>query len=108
MENDGKCIAILEGTFTKGGQQTPEFKEYSERSNANGQAHGGKLLGRFIINANLGQGKSPHAVFNVEFPSRAHAEAAFSSEEYKSILDLREIAFEEVKILLSEDFDSYV
>ena len=42
------CTVILLGTFNEGGQNTPEFKEYSKRSNANGEAHGGKLLGNIL------------------------------------------------------------
>ena len=62
------CTVIQLGTFNEGGQNTPEFKEYSKRSNANGEAHGGKLLGKYIISKNLGQGEMPHVVFVVEYP----------------------------------------
>ena len=102
MGEEKPCVAVLLGTFNDGGQNTPEFKEYSERSNANGEAHGGRLLGKYIISKNLGQGEMPHVVFVVEYPSRAVAETAFSNTEYKSIIPLREIAFKEVKILLSD------
>jgi hypothetical protein len=57
MSDDTSCIAILQGTFNEGGQHTPEFKEYSQRSNANGQANGGKVLGKYLITENLGQGE---------------------------------------------------
>ena len=102
MENDSPCFAILEGTFRPNGQKTPEFEEYSRRSNANGQAHDGKLLGRYVITENLGQGQAPHVVFVVEFPSRAMAHKAFTNPEYLAIIPLRNVAFEEVKILLSD------
>lgn len=105
MSSELPCIAILEGTFNKDGQNTPEFKEYSQRSNANGQANGGKLLGKYVISENIAQGETPHVVFVVEFPSREVAQATFSNEEYKSILPLRDIAFKEVKILLSDNYD---
>jgi len=103
MSDNTSCIAILQGTFNEGGQHTAEFKEYSQRSNANGQAHGGKVLGKYLITENLGQGETPHVVFVVEFPSRKIAESVFSNEEYKSIIPLREVAFKEVKILLSDN-----
>ncbi|MBL4890868.1 MAG: DUF1330 domain-containing protein [Rhizobiaceae bacterium] len=96
------CIAILEGTFNEGGQLTSEFEEYSRRSNANGEAHNGKLLGKYPISANLGQGNAPHVVFVVEFPSREIAEKAFTNSEYLAIIPLRDVAFQEVKILLSD------
>jgi len=102
MDGNTACIAILQGTFNEGGQHTPEFKEYSQRSNANGKKNGGKVLGKYLITENLGQGDSPHVVFVVEFPSREVAKSVFSNEEYKAIIPLREIAFKEVKILLSE------
>jgi uncharacterized protein (DUF1330 family) len=104
-KNETPCIAILQGTFKSDGQLTPEFQEYSQRSNANGQANGGKLLGKYLINANLGQGPMPHVVFVVEFPSRSVAESVFTNEEYRSIIPLRDVAFEEVKILLSDSFE---
>jgi len=102
MSIETPCIAVLEGTFREGGQKTPEFKEYSQRSNANGEAHQGKLLGKYVINKNLGQGDTPHVVFVVEYPSREIAEQVFTNEEYTSIIPLRDVAFKEVKILLSD------
>lgn len=101
MSTETPCVAILTGTFNQGGQDTPEFQEYSQRSNANGEASGGKLLGKYLIHKNLGQGDMPHVVFVVEFPSREHAEKAFTNEAYKAIIPLRDVAFKEVKILLS-------
>jgi len=92
---------VFQGTFNEGGQNTPEFKEYSQRSNANGEANGGKLLGKYVISENLGQGEMPHVVFIVEFPSYDVAKSAFTNDEYRSIIPLRDIAFKEVKILLS-------
>ena len=99
------CIAILEGTFREGGQNTPEFMEYSERTNANGVKNGGKLLGKYKVLKNLGQGNSPHAIFVVEYPSRSAAEKAFTNPEYLAIIPLRDIAFQEVKILLSDGIE---
>lgn len=99
--NQKPCIAILEGTFRPNGQNTPEFKEYSARSNANGEANGGKLLGKYIITQNLAQGNTPHVVFIIEFPSEKMALSAFSNPEYLAIIPLREVAFETVKILIS-------
>jgi len=105
MSESKPCIAILEGTFKEGGQNTAEFKEYSQRSNANGEANGGKLLGKYIINANLAQGDMPHVVFVVQFPSRAVAENTFNNAEYRAIIPLRDVVFDEVKILLSDNYE---
>ncbi len=102
---DNPCIAILEATFREGGQNTPEFQEYSERANANGVKSGGTLLGKYKVLENLGQGNSPHVVFIVEYPSRKAAEKAFTNPEYLAIIPLRDIAFQEVKILLSESME---
>ena len=56
--NDAKpCIAILEGTLSEGGINSPEFKEYSKRSNANGEAHGGVVLQKYMVSENLSQGE---------------------------------------------------
>lgn len=93
----------MQGTFNKGGQTTPEFKEYSQRSNANGEANGGKLLGKYIIIENLGQGEMPHVVFVVEYPSCEVARSVFTNDEYKAIIPLRDVAFKEVKILIAEN-----
>ena len=95
------CIAILEGTLGERGIDSPEFKEYSKRSNANGEAHGGVVLKKYSIKENLGQGGKPDFVLIVEYPSYAAAVKTFTSEEYKAILPLRAKAFKEVKILLT-------
>ena len=100
--SDGKpCIAILEGTLGEGGTSSPEFKEYSKRSNANGEAHGGVVLQKYMVSENLGQGGKPDFVLIVEYPSYEAARNTFSNAEYKAILPLRDIAFKEVKILLT-------
>lgn len=104
MTEQKPCMAILQGTFKEGGQHTAEFKEYSLRSNANGKASGGTLIGKYQIDANLGQGESPHVMFIVQYPSREAAEKAFTNEEYTAIIPLRDVAFKEVKILLSDSF----
>ena len=95
------CIVILEGIFKEGGMTSPEFKEYSQQSNENGEAHGGIVQSKHMILENLGQGIKPDFVLVVEYPSREKAKAAFSSKAYKSILPLRDKVFEEVKILLT-------
>jgi len=102
MADETPCIVILEGTFREGGPDTPEFAEYSRRSAANGEASGGKLLGKYKVMGNIGQGPTPHAIFVVEYPSRKSAEQAFANSEYQAIIPLRDIAFQEVRILLSE------
>ena len=43
----------------------------------------------------------PDFVLIVEYPSYEAARNTFSNEEYKAILPLRDIAFKEVKILLT-------
>ena len=103
MSNEKPCVAILQGTFKPGGQETQEFKEYSRRSTANGEANGGKILGKYTIDSNLGHGEMPHVVFVVEYPSRKVAEVVFTNEEYRSIIPLRDVVFKEVKILLAKD-----
>lgn len=100
-EKGQSCIAILQGTLNKGGSETKEFKEYSQRSNANGEAHGGVVLQKYMVKDNLGQGLKPDFVLIVEYPSYEKARAAFTSEEYQSIIPLRNKAFREVKILLT-------
>jgi len=42
----------------------------------------------------------------VEYPSKEHAELAFTNDEYQSIVPLRDIAFEDVKILLVDSAQS--
>ncbi len=100
-KNVGTCIVILEATLGDGGMDSPEFKEYSKRSNANGETHGGVVLKKYMIKENLGLGEKPDFVLIVEYPSYEAAEKTFSSEEYRKILPLRDIAFKEVKILLT-------
>jgi len=98
----GTCIAILEGTLEKDGMDCPEFKEYSRRSNANGEAHGGVVLQKYTVKENLGQGGKPDFILIVEYPSYEVAVDTFTCEEYQAILPLRDIAFKTVKILLTQ------
>lgn len=79
---------------------SPEFKEYSKRSNANGETHGGVVLKKYSIKENLGQGEKPDFILIVEYPSYEIAVDTFTCEEYKSIIPLRDVAFKTVKILL--------
>ncbi len=97
-----KYTVVLQGTFNENGMNSAEFAEYSQRSNANGEAHGGVVQGKYVIKENLGQNEAPHIVIIVDFPSADAAKKAFTSEEYKAIIPLREVAFKEVKILLTK------
>ena len=101
MSDEKPCIAILEGTLSESGINSLEFKEYSKRSNANGEAHGGVVLKKYMVSENLWQGGKPDFVLIVEYPSYEAAKNTFSNEEYKAILPLRDVAFKEVKILLT-------
>ena len=98
MSTSDSTIIIIEATFNPNGMNTPEFKEYSRRSNANGEAHGGVVISKYQVTDNLGNGETPHLVLVIEYPSHDKAQQTFTSEEYKSILPLREVAFKEVKI----------
>ena len=102
-ETDEKGTLILTAKFNEGGPSSPEYKEYSQRSTANFEAYGGVIKRQYMIEKNLGDGTTPSAVFIAEFPSKEKAIAAFTSDEYKAILPLRNVAFEEVQILISKD-----
>jgi uncharacterized protein (DUF1330 family) len=97
--NANKVIIVIEATFNPNSMNTPEFKEYSQRSNANGEAHGGVVLQKLQVTENLGSGDTPHMVLIIEYPSQDMASQTFNSDEYLSILPLREVVFKEVKIL---------
>lgn len=101
MNNEQPCTVVLTGTLKASAETTPEFQEYARRSAANGEANGGKLMGKYTIVENLGQGSTPTVVFVVEYPTRQIAVDVFTNEEYTSIIPLRDMAFEEVKILIS-------
>jgi len=97
-----KYTVVLQGTFNENGMNSPEFAEYSQRSNANGEAFGGVVQAKYMIKENLGQNDAPHFVIIVDYPSEDSAKKAFTSEEYNSIIPLRDVAFKEVKILLTK------
>lgn len=99
MTNSDKSIVIIEATFNANGINTPEFKEYSRRSNANGEAHGGVVIGKYQVTANLGQGDAPQLVLIIQYPNKQSGEQTFTNPEYLAIVALREVAFKEVKIL---------
>ena len=97
--NTEKVTIVINATFNPNGMNTPEFKEYSRRSNSNGEAHGGVVLSKFQITDNLGNGSTPHLVLIIEYPSKEMATQTFTNDEYLSILPLRNVAFKEVNIL---------
>ena len=101
MSNQEKCTVVITGKLKEGGNQTDEFKEYSERSGANGENYGGAVLSKFMIEQNLGNGITPHLVVVAQYPSKEKAIASFTNEEYESIIPLRDVAFEEVNILIT-------
>ncbi len=99
MSNSEKSIVIITATFNPNGMNTPEFKEYSRRSNANGEAHGGVVLSKHQVTENLGTGEQPHLVLVIEYPTQQKAHETFTNDEYQAILPLRAVAFKDVKIL---------
>jgi len=98
MANSNKAVVVIEATFNPNGMNTPEFKEYSRRSNANGESHGGVVIGKYQITENLGNGNTPHLVLVIEYPTKEDAEKTFTNEEYLEILPLREVAFKQINI----------
>jgi uncharacterized protein (DUF1330 family) len=102
MNASSPCTVILTGTLKPGAQTFPEFQDYAQRSAANGEANGGKVLGKYLISENLGQGSTPTVVFVVEFPSQEIARGTFTNDEYTSIIPLRDKVFDEVKILIGD------
>jgi len=101
MSDSEKAIVVIEATFNPDGIKTPEFKEYSHRSNANGEAHGGVVISKYQVTDNLGNGNTPNLVLVIEYPNREKAEQTFTNQEYLDILPLREVAFKQVKIFLT-------
>ncbi len=98
MTDTNKATVVIEATFNPNGMNTPEFKEYSRRSNANGEAHGGVVIGKYQVTDNLGNGDTPHLVLVIEYPSKKKAEQTFTNQEYLDILPLRDVAFKQVNI----------
>ena len=94
-----KSTIIIEATFNPNGMNTPEFKEYSRRSNANGEAQGGVVIGKYQVTENLANGETPHLVLVIEYPSKEAAHNTFTNSEYRSIVALRDVVFKSVKIL---------
>jgi uncharacterized protein (DUF1330 family) len=95
------CKVIVEGTLGDKGTDSDEFKEYLKRAVANDKVYGGVELQYHTVKENLGQGAKPDFVVLLEYPSYEQAKKAFASDEYQEILPLRNIAFKEVKILMT-------
>ncbi len=102
MSTVDKVTVVIEATFNPNGMNTPEFKEYSRRSNANGEAHGGVVVGKYQVTGALTSSSEqealPHLVLVIEYPSKKMAEETFSNDEYVAILPLRNVAFKHVNI----------
>jgi len=93
---------ILQGIFNENKKESKEFLEYSKRSNANIEAYKGVVKRKYIIEENLVQNEKPCFVIIVDFPSKDDAKNAFVSEEYLSIIPLRNLIFRDVKILITK------
>ena len=63
MSDRKPCIAILEGTLNEGGINSPEFKEYSKRSNVNG-GHMAVLCCKNIWSAKI-SGKAENQILSL-------------------------------------------
>ena len=100
MTNEEKCTVVITGKFNEGGKQREEFKEYSERSNANLKNYGGVILSKYMVEQNMGNGNTPHLVVAAQYPSKQKAIASFTNVEYTNIIPLRDVAYEEVNILI--------
>ena len=102
MTDSNKATIVIEATFNANGMNTPEFKEYSRRSNANGEAHGGVVIGKYQVSGSLptpqATGAIPHLILVIEYPNQEMADKTFTNEEYQAILPLREVAFKQVNI----------
>lgn len=98
MPDSNKSIVVINATFNPNGMNTPEFKEYSLRSNANGEAHGGVVIGKYQAIDNLAGGETPHLILVIEYPSVELAQQTFTNKEYLDILPLRKVAFKQVDI----------
>ncbi len=101
MNTENKAIVIIQATFNPNGMNTPEFKEYSRRSNANGEAHGGIVLNKYQVTENLAEGDAPQMILVIEYPSQELARQTFTNSEYQAIVPLRTVAFKQVQIFLT-------
>lgn len=100
--NEEKCIVVFEGTFNEGMKGSAEQKEYSQRSTANGEAFGGfVVLSSYTFEQNLGDGLLPDFIVIAEYQSKEKAIQSLESDEYQSIIPLRDQTFKEVKILIA-------
>ena len=99
-----KCIAIFEGTYNEGMNGSDEHKEYSEKSSANAEAYGGFVsLSEYIFEQNLGNGMIPTFIVIVEYQSKEKLKQSLESDEYLSIIPLRDLVFKEIKILIAKN-----
>ncbi|MFT7644982.1 MAG: hypothetical protein ACI9BF_000651 [Candidatus Paceibacteria bacterium] len=98
-----KCIVVFEATFNEGMAGSEIQKEYSARSVANAEAFGGFVpVANYNFEQNLGNGSIPDFIVVVEYKSKEKAVKSLESEEYQSILPLRDQTFKEVKILITK------
>ena len=103
MEEE-KCVVVFEGTFNEGMVGSAEQQEYSQRSAANAEAFGGfEVLSNYSFEQNLGTGTVPDFVLVAEYESKEKVLQSLMSDEYQSIIPLRDLTFKEVKILIAKN-----
>lgn len=70
------------------------------------QRAGAKILKRFTVNEVVVGHRPAKTVFIVEYPNRDAVEAVFGSEEYKSIIPARDLAFTEYNVTVASDHEA--
>jgi len=99
-----KCIVIFEGTFNEGMRGSDVQKEYSERSSVNAEVFGGfEVLSSYSFEKNLGSGLIPDFLLITQYQSKEKVIQSLETEEYKSIIPLRDQTFKEIKILITQN-----
>ena len=102
--DEKKCVVVFEGTFNEGMAGSAVQKEYSQRSAANAEVYGGfEALSNYSFEQNLGTGSTPDFIVIVEYQSKDQAIQSLLSDEYQSIIPLRDLTFKEVKILIAKN-----
>ncbi len=64
---------------------------------------GAKIEKRFVINEAIVGGRPARSAIIVDYPSRAAVDAVFQSEEYKSIIPIRDVAFLDYTVTVVSD-----
>lgn len=97
------CYFLVDA-YTDDNKNQGGYEEYIRLVKPIVEGYGGEYLVRSNKVCSLSEARNPRRVIIIRFPSRAQLDRCFTSEEYRSIMKLREENVDARALIVEEDF----